>query len=194
MRPAYWGPPVVWMAIIWLFSTDDFGGTWTEELLLPLLRWLVPDLTRAQLLAVHALLRKTAHFVEYAILAALWFRAFVHGRRLSARGAAWVALALSLAWALLDEAHQATTLLRTPSAVDVLIDAAGVLLALTVARRGWGTTLDGATRVLLWLATVGGALVLGVNWVAGVASGVLWLAVPAAALTLLLARPRRVRP
>jgi hypothetical protein len=47
------------------------------------------------------------------------------------------------------------------------------------------------TGALLWTAAVGGAALLAVNLFAGVASGLLWLTVPAAALVLALARRRR---
>src|SRR5207249_4254209 len=138
---------------------------------------------------VHRLLRKGAHLTEYAILAALWYRAFTRERNLSARAASWTAFAISLAWAALDEWHQSFLPSRTSSAMDVALDGAGAALALVVDWRAWRGMLDGATAILLWLAAVGGAAVIAMNAWTGVPSGTLWVTTPAAGL-LLLARSR----
>ena len=185
MRPAHWLPPVLWMAVtVWL-STDIASGEHTSQLLLPALRWLLPWATPGQLATVHRLLRKGAHLTEYAILAALWYRAFMRERNLSARAAAWTAFAISLAWAALDEWHQSFLPSRTSSAVDVALDGAGAALALVVDWRAWRGMLDGATAILLWLAAVGGAAVIAMNAWTGVPSGTLWVTTPAAGLMLL---------
>src|SRR5712691_7353535 len=81
MRPAHWLPPVAWMAVTFWVSTDSGSGEHTSRILLPLLRWLLPWATPEALDAAHLLLRKSAHVTEYAILAALWFRAFRRGGR-----------------------------------------------------------------------------------------------------------------
>jgi hypothetical protein len=73
---------------------------------------------------------------------------------------------------------------RTGSARDVAIDAAGSLTALAVARERWLDTLRAVTGLLLWLAALGGAAALAINYATGVPSGYLWLTVPAAALLL----------
>ena len=192
MRPAAsWLPPVVWMGVILWLSTDTGGAEHTGRLLLPLLRLLLPWATPTQLDALHGLARKGAHLTEYAILAALWFRAFTHGRGLAPRASSWFAIAISLAWAFVDELHQSTLLSRTGSAMDVTIDGAGALGALLVARCGWRAAADVATAGLLWIAAVGGAIALAANALAGVAPGVLWLTTPAAALGLLARRRLR---
>ena len=194
MRPSYWLPPVVWMAVIMAFSSASFSAEHTEGFLHPVLRWLAPWLTEAHIEATHVLGRKGGHVLEYAILAALWFRAFARGRGLPARPSAWIALGISLAWALLDEAHQATLAARTGSGIDVVIDAAGAVLALVVARTGWRRSADRATGITLWLAAVGGAAALVLNAAAGVSSGVLWLTAPLAAVGLLVRYALRRRP
>ena len=192
MGLAHWLPPVLWMAVtVWL-STDTASAEHTSQLLLPALRWLLPWATPGQLATVHRLLRKGAHLTEYAILAALWYRAFMRERNLSARAASWTAFAISLAWAALDEWHQSFLPSRTSSAVDVALDGAGAALALVVDWRAWRGMLDGATAILLWLAAVGGAAVIAMNAWTGVPSGTLWVTTPAAGL-LLLARSR-LRP
>jgi len=189
MRLAPWLPPVLWMAVTAWLSTDIASGEHTSQLLLPALRWLLPWATPGQLHTVHRLLRKGAHLTEYAILAALWYRAFTRERNHSARAASWTAFAISLAWAALDEWHQSFLPSRTSSAMDVALDGAGAALALVVDWRAWRGMLDGATAILLWLAAVGGAAVIAMNAWTGVPSGTLWVTTPAAGL-LLLARSR----
>src|SRR3989475_2737582 len=156
MRLAPWLPPVLWMAVTAWLSTDIASGEHTSQLLLPALRWLLPWATPGQLHTVHRLLRKGAHLTEYAILAALWYRAFTRERNLSARAASWTAFAISLAWAALDEWHQSFLPSRTSSAMDVALDGAGAALALVVDWRAWRGMLDGATAILLWLPAGGG--------------------------------------
>jgi VanZ family protein len=195
MRLAHWLPPLLWMAVTVWFSTDTASAEHTSQLLLPVLRWLLPWATHGQLDTVHRLLRKGAHLTEYAILAALWYRAFMRERNLSARAASWAAFAISLAWAALDEWHQSFVPSRTSSAVDVALDSAGAALALVVDWRAWRGMLDGASAILLWLAAVGGAAVIAVNAWNGVSSGTLWVTTPAAGFLLLArSRLRRQKP
>jgi VanZ family protein len=174
------------MAVILWFSSDFGNVTHTGYWLVPILGVLAPWATPSQLAALHGLARKVAHLSEYAILAVLWFRALVRGRGSSRRSAAWIAFAISLGWALLDEAHQSLVPSRTGSVADVAIDGCGAMAALVVARLGWRRGADLATSLLLWGALVGGALFLILNAVAGVPSGMLWLTVPASAIVLLL--------
>jgi len=74
-------------------------------------------------------LRKLAHFTEYAVLTALWWRAL---RGLGARLPLAAAMAISLGYAAGDEFHQTFVDGRRGTPVDVLIDAAGIVAAATV--------------------------------------------------------------
>jgi VanZ family protein len=76
-------------------------------------------------------MRKLAHFGEFALLAALVARA-LGGPLLP--GTAVRALGIAVAYAISDEIHQAFVPLRTPSPIDVLIDTAGALTALAILR------------------------------------------------------------
>ena len=174
MRPADWLPPLVWMAVIFGLSSS------------------LGEFKALQAKKGELLVRKGGHLTEYAVLGALWFRAFRRGPRLAPGAAAWSALTLSVAWAGLDEWHQSFVPARTASAGDVALDGASAALAVLVAVRGWRTILDGATAVLLWLAATGGALVLAIGLWADVPSRALWFTTPAA-LVLLLARRRFLR-
>ena len=185
-RLAFWLPPLVWMAAIVWFSGGDFSAENTGSVLRPLFRWLLPGASDAQIAALHALIRKSAHVTEYAVLAALWFVALTRERGLSRRRAAWLAFLVAVGWACLDELHQATEPSRTASAMDVAIDATGALVASTIGRYGWGRALDVASAGFLWVAAAGGAVVMALDLASGVAPGLLWLTVPAAMVALVL--------
>ena len=124
---AVWLPPLLWMAAILWLSSGEFSADATGAFLLPLLRWLAPWATDAQLEVVHRGIRHTAHAVEYGILALLWFRALIRGVALRARLAGGLAVAVAVAWACVDELHQSTIPSRTGSVWDVLLDAAGAI-------------------------------------------------------------------
>ncbi len=105
-----WAPPIAVMALIFVLSSlpsDD------------------PDRTFLQLLV-----RKALHFGEYALLAALWWRAV--RTRLEPRAALIAAFAITAAYAVSDEIHQTFVDTRIGSPVDVLIDMAGATLALAL--------------------------------------------------------------
>jgi VanZ family protein len=125
----YWLPPIIWMALIWGFSTDVGSADNTARLFIGVLSRLFPWATPAQIDLAHSLLRKLGHLTEYAILAALWFRALYLGRRLDSAPSAWTALAISVAWAMADELHQTFVPSRTASPLDVILDATGATLA-----------------------------------------------------------------
>jgi hypothetical protein len=181
------------MAVIVWFSTGEWSAEHTGGILIPLLRRLAPSATTSQLIAAHFLVRKLGHFTVYSILAGLWFRAFASGGSWSPRGGFWLALTITVAWAILDETHQAWVPTRTASVGDVLIDTSGGLVTLGVARLGWRQSLERATTALLWAAAAGGVAALIVNAVVGVGSGLLWLTAPAAAVLLATRRLFRGR-
>jgi VanZ family protein len=94
-----WLPVVVWAAVIFAFSAVPSLGTGLGT-------W---DLV----------LRKLAHFTEYAILGALLARAT---RR------SWVALVLAALYAASDEVHQTFVEGRHGAVRDVAIDTVGALV------------------------------------------------------------------
>jgi len=122
-----YAPPVLWMAAIAVFSSSLFGADRTGGLTLALLGRLLPGAGPDLLHGLHGLVRKMGHVVEYGILATLWLRTLAPGRA-PGRAAVW-AVALSAAYAAVDEAHQALTPNRSPAGADVLLDAAGAWLA-----------------------------------------------------------------
>ena len=137
LRQRLWryGPLALWLAFIWFASTREFSAAKTSLLVRPLLLWLFPDLSEDRLLAAHFLVRKAAHFIEYAVLAFLARRAFITSSHAFIQRH-WFALGLLLVVvsALLDELHQSLVPSRTGSIYDSAIDIAGGLTVLLVAR------------------------------------------------------------
>jgi VanZ family protein len=131
-RWRYLWPALLWAGAICVFSTELFGAEDTSRFLLPVLRWLLPHATMATLLDLHHLIRKFAHVFEYFVLGILVMRA-IRGAR---TGWDWRwamgALAICVAWACLDEFHQAFVPGRTASPWDALLDSSAALAALLI--------------------------------------------------------------
>ena len=132
-RLVRYGPLVLWIGVILFASTDGFSAGNTSRIIRPLMLWLFPEITEAQLGTVHLLTRKTAHFVEYAVLAFLARRAFITSMREGLKNH-WFALSLMLVVvvAVIDELHQSYVPARTGSIYDSGIDIAGGLTVLLV--------------------------------------------------------------
>lgn len=135
-----WGLVLGWAAVIWMLGSDPFSASSTSPGLLEWLGWLVSDLDPRSKYRLLVLIRKSAHFVEYAILAILAFRAaLLSAPRNPITTAIWVALFIVASLAGADEFRQAFSPVRTGSPRDVLIDLSGGTIALVgavlVARR-----------------------------------------------------------
>ena len=102
------GPPLALMGVIFFFSAQPDLGTGLGV-------W-------------DTILRKAAHMAEYGLLWFLWYRA------LELRSP-WPAVAITLAYAVTDEFHQTFVEGRHGSPLDVLIDAAGVGIAVLLHAR-----------------------------------------------------------
>ena len=128
---ARYAPVVLWVGVIFFASTGSMSASNTSRIIRPLLLWLFPDITEASLLQAHFLVRKAAHFTEYAVLALLAARAFLTSPddRLRRRWHA-AAFALVASCALLDEYHQSFYATRTGTVYDSLIDMSGGATAL----------------------------------------------------------------
>ncbi|GBC81977.1 hypothetical protein HRbin10_01095 [bacterium HR10] len=131
-----WLPAVIWTGVVLGFSSDALAAAQTSRVLLPLLRIVFPSADPETLEALHLGLRKLAHAVEYAILAALYARA-VSGRFRLEGGAREVLLhqggriLLGVALvAAVDEYRQSLSPVRTGSIRDWGIDLCGASLAL----------------------------------------------------------------
>lgn len=129
----YWLPVLLMIGAMYYASTDVFSGENTRSAVERIVLWFKPQTSSATLLKINYALRKLAHFTEYALLAALLFRAFRADSiwRWRWRWAAYT-LSIVLSWALLDEFHQTFTHTRGGSIYDSLLDTSGALFMLTV--------------------------------------------------------------
>ena len=144
-----WAAILAWIALILTFSGADFSDASTSRFVGPLVRWLFPDVSPATLATTHFAVRKTAHAVEYGVLALLALLALLRSFRLSLRGSIVLALAIVTVVGTADEANQARLAVRTGSPWDVMLDLAGGVLALAILvawrRRAGGSPAPTAT-------------------------------------------------
>jgi len=129
-----WGPVLVWMSIIFSASSDAGSFQHTSFILAPLVRWLFPRLSDEAVHAIVVTIRKGAHLSEYAVLAALLWRALRSIRQRDAVPWSWpqagLALGLAAFYAATDEFHQTFVPSRQGSVWDVLLDTGGACLGL----------------------------------------------------------------
>jgi len=109
------------MIFIFIGSTDLLSAEHTSRFIGPFLRWFAPDISDATVASIQLVVRKAGHLSEYAILAALLYRA------LSRFAPAFLVAAV---YAGLDEFHQSFVASRTASVWDVAIDCVGALIGL----------------------------------------------------------------
>lgn len=135
-----WLPVVFWMALIFTASGDPASSQRTSRIIAPVVRWLFPQWSEDQVVLVVLVVRKIAHFVEYAVLAWLVWRALEKPRRGLPRVWKWrtgaVAWVIVVGYAMMDEFHQTFVPNRQGSPWDVLLDALGGLCGL-LAVWGW---------------------------------------------------------
>ena len=101
-----WAPPLLLMAVIFVFSAQ-------------------PDLNSG-LGTIDLIGRKIIHATEYGLLTLLWWRALRNPL---------AAAAIAIAYSATDEFHQHFVHGRHGTPVDVLIDAIGVAIAVVLIRR-----------------------------------------------------------
>lgn len=129
----YWVPVGIMLGLMYYFSTDVFSGENTRSMIEVVLGWIMPEAKRGTVIRFNYYIRKAGHFTEYAVLAALLFRAFRADSTFKWR-VTWAAysFAIILAWALVDEYHQTFTSRRGGSIYDSLLDVTGGLFGLIV--------------------------------------------------------------
>jgi VanZ family protein len=117
-----WAPIMVWAAVMFTFSTSAFSATNTSAIFTPILEWFFPAIPTFSLGVANLLIRKAAHFTEYAILCWLLVRGPLKRHPL-------VAVAFCVGYALLDEGHQVFVPGRTPSMHDVALDSSAAMFS-----------------------------------------------------------------
>jgi VanZ family protein len=132
----YWLLPLLWMALIFSASADTASAQRSSRIIEPILRWLFPNLAPTELEVILLTIRKSAHFVEYAILAVLLWRALWKPVRHDPRPWSWstggLAVLMVALYAASDEIHQLFVPTRQASVWDVLLDTAGAMVGLLV--------------------------------------------------------------
>ena len=137
------------MALVFSASADAQSFRHSSKYFEPLLRWLFPHLSPAQVEMLHHGFRKTCHLTEYAILAWLFWRAIRKPVKHDPRPWLWteagLALAIVFLYAAGDELHQAFVPSRTAQVSDVLIDTCGGAVALLLLWLRWKILKPGGT-------------------------------------------------
>ena len=135
----YWGPPLLWAAIFFPLFNHYLGKPFLSQWTVALMKWLFPEADWFKIgEVVYIIFRKSLHFIEYAVLAFLLYRAFQAGRPERWRFSwVWPAGLVAAAYALLDEGLQTIVPDRNGSLIDAAIDCAGILamLGLIFSRR-----------------------------------------------------------
>jgi hypothetical protein len=106
----FWGPVLIWAGIIFLFSAR-------------------PVIPASQIFWKDFIVKKTAHVVEYAILASLIYRALKESGVSKYNAGLW-AIFFSVVYGLTDEFHQSFTPGREPRVRDVFFDTIGAILSI----------------------------------------------------------------
>ena len=128
-------PVFVWLGVIFYLSSPEGAFTNTSRIIGPLLTFFFPDMSEATRLIIHGYVRKTAHFVEYAVLAFLAIRACSMSASAALRRYRYLLpLMLVAVVAVLDEFNQSFEASRTASVFDVLLDILGGLVMTAILR------------------------------------------------------------
>ena len=135
-----WLPAIVWASLILLASTDAFSADHTRSILEGFFHWLFPSWTPYSVYKAHLVVRKCAHFFEYAVLAILVMRGFAGSQTQgpSTRSTSSHSLRMTMMRVILlcamvatiDEVHQHFVPSRTGSPYDVLLDTSGSTAAM----------------------------------------------------------------
>ena len=127
----YWLPVAAVLGLMYYFSTDVFSAENTRSVIEKIYLWFAPHASHHALAVLNYSVRKSAHFIEYAVLGAFLFRAFRSDDPVRWR-LKWAGYSMltTVAWALLDEFHQTMTRTRGGSIWDSLLDSSGAFFML----------------------------------------------------------------
>lgn len=111
----YWLPPVLWALVIFSFSSMQIVGT-------------------ADVYWKDFIFKKTAHLIEYGVLAVLLHRALLNSN-ITKQKAIILSVLIAGLYGVTDEFHQSFTPGREPRARDVAIDTIGAILGILIVRK-----------------------------------------------------------
>jgi VanZ family protein len=127
-----WTLTALWMAVIFWFShqpstqSSAISGGLLETMIAPLTAL---GLGVGELDFLHTLLRKSAHFIAYAVLGLLSVHAL---RETGVKKSPFWAFLISFIYAITDEVHQLFIPGRSGEVSDVMIDTAGALIGIGI--------------------------------------------------------------
>jgi VanZ family protein len=121
-----YAPLLLWAGVILFLSSSQGSMAETSRFIGPLIKFFFPSAAPETFLIVHAAVRKTAHFVEYAVFAFFAARAFSNSS-VDILKNFWVlaTFAAVVLVAMIDESNQSFNTSRTGSVWDVLLDISG---------------------------------------------------------------------
>jgi len=111
----YWFPPIIWAGLIFTFSS-------------------LPTVQTTKFYMGDFLIKKTAHIIEYGILAILVFRALVNSN-VDKKKSFFFAIIIASIYGITDEFHQSFTPGRGPAVRDVAIDMIGATIGVNLWKR-----------------------------------------------------------
>lgn len=121
-----WYPVIVMMVIIYIMSSFVAADSDKQSgLIINALSTIFPDINPDGIIV--AIVRKSAHFTEYALLGFFTARAL----RLSKKSP-WFSIAIAAIYATTDEVHQSFVPGRSCEFCDILIDTAGATVGASI--------------------------------------------------------------
>lgn len=119
---------VLWMIVIYLFSAQTGDESSSQSgFIADMLCKIIPfELSEDGMDVMTFIIRKLAHFTEYAVLGFLYIMTIIMSDKL-VKAKLWVSTLLCFVYAISDEFHQSFVGGRSPAFRDVIIDTAGGL-------------------------------------------------------------------
>lgn len=106
----FWLPVLIWAGVIFTFSS-------------------LPTVETTKFYFWDFIFKKSAHFIEYVILATLLYRGLINSK-INSKKAMWLSVLVAFLYAVSDEYHQSFVSGRGPAVRDVVIDVFGAAFAL----------------------------------------------------------------
>ncbi|MBN1963041.1 MAG: VanZ family protein [Anaerolineae bacterium] len=132
----FWGP-VLAAIIVMYFASDQPKYSPPDENMTVYFSGAMPVFSGI----LEVLIKKSGHVLAFGVLAILAMRALIAGG-MCAQQAGYVAVVLTVGYALFDEFHQSFTPGRSPSGLDIGLDFVGAALFTLIARRSYPEHAD----------------------------------------------------
>lgn len=128
-----YAPLILWTGVIFVLSSSQGSMAETSRFIRPIIEFFFPSASPETFLLIHTFIRKSAHFVEYAILA-IFVAGALSGSSFRPLGKYWYAASvlIVLIVAAVDEINQSANISRTGSGRDVLLDLSGGVTAIFI--------------------------------------------------------------